>query len=205
MASVMLDVARMRTFGLARSASSCVSSAFTTRTESLGSAPAMAACRAPDRDSTSSMSTITSESSSATRSLMWSKSLPTSFPDSENQRENSEWLLTSSTAAHGYLPAIRSASLWASALHSVVLPVPGGPCKRMSRLSDTSVGSTPASEKSTDVAAYRSSFRLITGSRTRLSHNPSNSAAGSCQCCAATTASSPSPTSSTAGPSSESW
>ena len=51
--------------------------------------------RAAVNDSTSSISTQTRASSSSTMSLIWSKSLVTSLPDSENHLENRECALIS--------------------------------------------------------------------------------------------------------------
>eukprot|EP01139_Manchomonas_bermudensis_P009721 Amastigsp_a339483_8.p5 type:complete len:114 gc:universal Amastigsp_a339483_8:118-459(+) len=96
-APVMFDVVRMHTFLNSLIASICVRSALTTRIESEGSAPESAEVRAVVSDSTSSMSTQTNASSSATISRMVAKSFMTSFPDSENHFENSEWALISTS------------------------------------------------------------------------------------------------------------
>ena len=53
----------------------------------------------------------------------------------------------------------RSMSFCASALHSVVFPVPGGPCKSTVRLNDTSLGSTPFSPK--EIACTEAYSQLI--------------------------------------------
>ena len=103
------------------------------------------------------MRTTTNVSSSSTISVTVLNNRCTSLPDSENHRENSECELISISREWGYLydkvtlsddmttinPKCiylsdrRMDSFWASARHSDVFPVPGGPCSSTTRFQDT--------------------------------------------------------------------
>ena len=162
MACVMLDVVSTMTLGLCRSASICVKSAFTTRMASLGSEPLAAAARAAASDSTSSTSTKTRHDSSSHKSPIFSNRRETSLPLSENHRLNSECALTSTKVECGYAPLCRIASRCAKALHRVVLPVPGGPCRSTTRFHAIKFGSTRLRLNSKASPAYVVS-RVFTG------------------------------------------
>lgn len=86
--------------------------------------------------------------------LMSSNIRITSLPLSLNHLENKECELISTRRDRGYVLLSRIASLFESALQSVVFPVPGGPCSSTHRLKLMMDGSTPASENLIAVETY---------------------------------------------------
>ena len=86
--------------------------------------------------------------------LMSSNIRITSLPLSLNHLENKECELISTRRDRGYILLSRIASLFESALQSVVFPVPGGPCSSTHRLKLMMDGSTPASENLIAVETY---------------------------------------------------
>ena len=74
---------------------------------------------------------------------------------SENHLENKACALISRSTPDEYLSQERTKTFWASALHRVVLPVPGGPLSNAMRFQDITLLSTSASEKATLVLQYR--------------------------------------------------
>mmetsp|Transcript_15212 Transcript_15212/g.39541 ORF Transcript_15212/g.39541 Transcript_15212/m.39541 type:complete len:336 (+) Transcript_15212:2350-3357(+) len=192
-ACVMFDVASTSTFGQFLSESSCVSTAFTTRTASDGSVPFSAAAREATSDSTSSISTETNVSRSSTSSRTLAKTAPTSLPDSENHLEKSECAFSSIRCPVGKRSAVRHVSLCASARHSDVLPVPGGPWSSSSRWHDTRLVSTEAEANASAERAYERRRSFTDDSNSRLSQWPSSASAGSVVCCQATLSSSDAP------------
>lgn len=95
MASDMFEVVRIRTFCLVLSWSICVNSALTTRMESDGSLPDIAAFLQLEMDSTSSMRIHANILSLSRTSWSVWNNLDTSLPLSEKYLENNEWLLIS--------------------------------------------------------------------------------------------------------------
>mmetsp|Transcript_16111 Transcript_16111/g.45594 ORF Transcript_16111/g.45594 Transcript_16111/m.45594 type:complete len:239 (-) Transcript_16111:383-1099(-) len=152
-ASVILLVVKMITFLRDLSLSICVRSAFTTRIESDGSEPDTAAERAAASDSTSSIRIQTRVLLSSASSWMYEKSFPTNLPLSENHLLNRECELISSSSARVKVVFKRILSFCASAWHSDVFPVPGGPCNSTTWFHEITLWSTLRAEKSSELAA----------------------------------------------------